>query len=45
MIYDVIDGKMGKDESLKESSIMCKGCGSIIQLQGFEMFKDIIKVS
>lgn len=41
VIYDVIGIKTDEDDMLEEVLVLCKKCGSIIFLAGFELLNDI----
>lgn len=41
VLYDIIDMRQKEDDSLEELSLLCKKCGSIIQLVGFEALEEI----
>ncbi len=36
LAYDIVNVKTQEDSSLKEVNLVCKKCGSTIQLEGFE---------
>ena len=36
LTYNIVDVKIREDNSLEEVSLVCKSCGSTIQLEGFE---------
>lgn len=41
LVYDILDVEIREDNSLEEVNLICKKCGSIIQLEGFEALTDM----
>ena len=41
LAYDIVDVEIREDNSLEEVNIVCKKCGNIIQLEGFEALTDM----
>ena len=40
VLYDIVDIKVKEDYSLEEISLLCKKCGSIIHLVGFDALEE-----
>jgi hypothetical protein len=43
-IYEIVALTLLDNESLRKMSIVCRGCGSIIHLQGFEKLRKNITI-
>ena len=41
IIYEILDVKTNEDNLLEEILVLCKKCGIMIRLEGFEMLKEI----
>ena len=41
LLYEIIDIEMKEDDSLEEILLLCKECGSVIHLVGFEALEQI----
>jgi len=40
-VYSILDVKTNEDNLLEEILVVCKKCGSMVRLEGFEMLKEI----